>query len=153
MKRYIFWLFIQFIHVFSPFRLLSVDRYVFHIFIKLLVNAFLLFISIQIFGNFAVDFPEHLSELEHGNEKLSLPSVLMVYFYQLPDIFVFVSPMAFLFATIYTLDQIYKNYPGDNLSSCWNAYFSLFWIWICRFINCLILIPIKNTYVTEGLKK
>ncbi len=138
---------ISFIDKLRPFKFTLVDSYILNDFVKTAVGAMVLFISIFLFSLLINDLPYFLNRMDH-DKTITLNKILIMYANQIPHKALWVSPLAFLFSTIYTLGNFYKNNEAVAYIGAGVHLFRLtFFIAFTAFVYSLLLIPFTDLVV------
>jgi len=91
---------------FNPFHLSIFDKYLIHDFLKNGFGALFLFVFIFLIAQLIQEIPFYLKT----NKVLpGTGFIILMYIYRIPYALTFLSPPAFLFSTIFTLGNFYKN--------------------------------------------
>lgn len=139
---------LQFIDLFRPFRVTLIDRYIMKEFIKSVFGAMVLFIVIYLFSLLVNDVPYFINQMEAGDKSITMEKIFEMYLNQIPHKALWVSPLAFLFSTMYTMGNLYKNneavaYIGAGVHIVRLSFFIVF----ISFSYSVLMIPFTDKVV------
>ncbi|MDH5682363.1 MAG: LptF/LptG family permease, partial [Spirochaetota bacterium] len=97
------------LYLLKPYRFTIVDGYIIKDFLKTAIGAMVLFITIYLFSLLVNDLPYFINRMAHDDTTITMDKILSMYFNQIPHKALWVSPLAFLFSTMYTIGNFNKN--------------------------------------------
>ncbi len=141
--------------ILRPYQFSIIDRYILKDFLKSVFASMTLFIAIYLFSLLINDIPYFISQMvDRKNPNVTMSKILTMYVNQIPDKALLVSPLAFLFSTMYTMGNFYKNNEAVAYIGAGVHLFRLtFFILLISFVYSLFLIPFTNYVVVPTLDK
>ncbi len=141
--------------ILRPYKFSIIDRYILKDFLKSVFASMTLFIAIYLFSLLINDIPYFISQMvDRQNPNVTMSKILTMYVNQIPDKALLVSPLSFLFSTMYTMGNFYKNNEAVAYIGAGVHLFRLtFFILFISFIYSLFLIPFTNYVVVPTYDK
>ncbi|MDH4129865.1 MAG: LptF/LptG family permease [Spirochaetota bacterium] len=144
----------DYFNILLPFRLTLIDRYLIKEFIKTALMALSLFITIFLFSLLINDIPYFINQMEAGDKSITLNKILIMYANQIPHKALWVSPLAFLFSTIYTLGNFYKNNEAVAYINAGVHLFRItFFFMVISLVYSILLIPFTDKVIVPTFDK
>ncbi|GMT49279.1 MAG: hypothetical protein IEMM0008_0818 [bacterium] len=141
--------------ILRPYQFSIIDRYILRDFLKAVLSSMILFIAIYLFSLLINDIPYFISQMvDRKNPNVTMNKILTMYVNQIPHKVMLVSPLSFLFSTMYTMGNFYKNNEAVAYIGAGVYLFRLtFFILFLSFIYSLLLIPFTNYVVVPSYDK